>query len=213
MNNKIKVFIVDDHQIVIDGISSIFEFNEQVEVVGHALSGQEALDQLSNLEIDVLLLDINMPEMDGIEVAGQLKEQGFEGQILVLTMHNEPHFTKQLIELGVRGCLMKNAGKKEMLHAIQTVYQGKRYYSSEVTNTLFDSIDKSQKAVEQAELTKREVEVLKLIAQEYNTKEIADKLFISTHTVETHRKNLLSKLAVKNSAGLARYAAKNHLDE
>lgn len=212
-NQPIKVFIVDDHQIVVDGMSSIFEAGEEIMVVGHAFSGLEALEALKALEVDVLLLDINMPGMDGIEVATRLKEMGYSVQILVLTMHNEPQFTKQLIELGVKGCLVKNAGRQEMIHAIKTVYQGKRYYGEEITEALFDSIDKSQKAVERAELTKREVEVLKLIAQEYTTQEIAEELFISTHTVETHRKNLLSKLQVKNSAGLARYAAKNHLDE
>ena len=209
----IKIFIADDHQLVVDGISSILEGHESIEVVGSALSGRDALEQINNLEVDVLLLDINMPGMDGIAVARELKEKESPVKVLILSMHNNPQFTKQLIEIGVLGCIIKNSGKREVIRAIETVHAGNRYYGADVTNTLFDSIDKSQKAVENAELTKREVEVLKLIAQEYNTKEIADKLFISTHTVETHRKNLLSKLGVKNSAGLARYAAKNHLDE
>lgn len=207
----IKVFIADDHQIVIDGIKSIMEEGDEVTVVGGALSGEDTLAQLKDLEVDVLLLDINMPGMDGIEVAQRLKEQRDPVRILVLTMHNNPQFTKQLIEIGVLGCLMKNAGKQEMLKAIKSVYEGKRYYGTEVTETLFDSIDKSQKATQKAELTKREIEVLKLIANELTTAEIAEKLFISTHTVETHRKNLLSKLGFKNSAGLARFAAKNGL--
>lgn len=209
----IRVFITDDHQLVLDGISSILLNHEEIEVIGTALSGVATLEKLKTLEADVLLLDINMPEMDGIAVARALKEAANPVKLLILTMHNNPQFTKQLIELGVLGCLMKNSGKSEVIQAIKTVHSGGRYYGAEVTNTLFDSIDKSKKAVEQAELTKRELEVLRLIAQEYNTKEIADKLFISTHTVETHRKNLLSKLGMKNSAGLARYAAKNHLDE
>ncbi len=209
----IKIFIADDHQLVVDGISSILEGHESIEVVGSALSGRDALEQINNLKVDVLLLDINMPGMDGIAVARELKEKESPVKVLILSMHNNPQFTKQLIEIGVLGCIIKNSGKREVIRAIETVYAGNRYYGADLSNTLFDSIDKSQKAVENAELTKREVEVLKLIAQEYNTKEIADKLFISTHTVETHRKNLLSKLGVKNSAGLARYAAKNHLDE
>ena len=209
----IRVFITDDHQLVLDGISSILEGQEGIQVVGISLSGADTLEQLKTLEVDVLLLDINMPGMDGIAVARELKEKESPVKVLILSMHNNPQFTKQLIEIGVLGCIIKNSGKREVIRAIETVHAGNRYYGADVTNTLFDSIDKSQKAVEHAELTKREVEVLKLIAQEYNTKEIADKLFISTHTVETHRKNLLSKLGVKNSAGLARYAAKNHLDE
>jgi DNA-binding NarL/FixJ family response regulator len=208
----IRVFITDDHQIVIDGIKSILGSNQEIEVIGAALSGADALDQLNQLEVDVLLLDINMPEMDGIEVAQRLKEQAHPAKVLILTMHNNPQFTKQLIQLGVLGCLMKNAGKQEMIRAIKAVNQGIRYYGEEVTNMLFDSIDKSQKASQKAELTKREIEVLRLIAHGYTTQEIGDKLFISTHTVETHRKNLLSKLGLKNSAGLARFAAKNGLD-
>ncbi len=207
----IKVFIADDHQIVVDGIKSIMDENNEISVVGGALSGEDTLAQLKALEVDVLLLDINMPGMDGIEVAQRLKEEGHPVKILILTMHNNPQFTKQLIEIGVLGCMMKNAGKQEMLKAIKTVYEGDRYYGAEVTETLFDSIDKSQKATQKAELTKREIEVLKLIANELTTAEIAEELFISTHTVETHRKNLLSKLGFKNSAGLARFAAKNGL--
>lgn len=208
----INIFITDDHQIVIDGIKSILEGNEEVSVVGGALSGADTLKQLKELETDVLLLDISMPEMDGIEVVERLKEAGNTVKILVLTMHNNPQFTKQLIELGVLGCLMKNAGKQEMLKAIKSVDEGERYYGAEITNTLFNSIDKSKKAAQKGELTKRELEVLKLIANEFTTQQVADKLFISTHTVETHRKNLLSKLGLKNVAGLARFAAINGLD-
>ncbi len=207
----IRVFIADDHQIVIDGIKSILEEGDEIRVVGGALSGEDTLSQLKILEVDVLILDINMPGMGGIEVAQRLQEEGSSVGILVVTMHNNPQFTKQLIEIGVLGCMRKNSGKQEMIRAIKDVHEGRRYFDAEITNTLFDSIDKSQKATQKAELTKREVEVLKLIAQEFSTKGIADQLFISTHTVETHRKNLLSKLGFKNSAGLARFAAKNGL--
>lgn len=207
----IRVFIADDHQIVIDGIKSILEEGDEISVVGGALSGEDTLVQLKETEVDVLLLDINMQGIDGIEVARRLKEEGHPIRILIVTMHNNPQFTKQLIEMGVLGCLMKNAGKRDMIRAIKEVHEGNRYYGAEVTNMLFDSIDKSKKATQKAELTKREIEVLKLIANECTTSEIADQLFISTHTVETHRKNLLSKLGFKNSAGLGRFAAKNGL--
>ncbi|MCE7996046.1 MAG: response regulator transcription factor [Roseivirga sp.] len=207
----IRIFIADDHQIVVDGIRSILEGLEGIVVVGGAASGEETLRQLARFEVDVLLLDINMAGMNGVQVAKRLKEEEHPVRILVLTMHNNPQFTKQLIEIGVLGCLMKNSGKQEMIRAIKEVHAGQRYYGAEITNTLFDSIDKSQKATQKAELTKREIEVLKLIANELTTNEIAEELFISTHTVETHRKNLLSKLGFKNSAGLARFAAKNGL--
>ena len=209
----IKVFITDDHQLVIDGVKSILEESEDIEVVGEALSGEATLEGLNKVEVDVLLLDLRMPKgMGGMEVAKELLSRENPIKILVLTMYNEPQVTKQLLEIGVLGCLLKNSGKKDMLNAIHKVNKGERHFDSEVTNTLFDSIDKSKKAAEKVELTNREREVLKLIANELTTNEIADKLFISTHTVETHRKNLLSKLNVKNIAGLVRFAVKNHLD-
>ena len=209
----IKVFITDDHQLVIDGVKSILEESEDIEVVGEALSGEATLERLNKVEVDVLLLDLRMPNgMGGMEVAKELLSRENPIKILVLTMYNEPQVTKQLLEIGVLGCLLKNSGKKDMLNAIHKVNKGERHFDSEVTNTLFDSIDKSKKAAEKVELTNREREVLKLIANELTTNEIADKLFISTHTVETHRKNLLSKLNVKNIAGLVRFAVKNHLD-
>lgn len=209
----IKVFITDDHQLVIDGVKSILEESEDIEVVGEALSGEATLEGLNKVEVDVLLLDLRMPNgMGGMEVAKELLSRENPIKILVLTMYNEPQVTKQLLEIGVLGCLLKNSGKKDMLNAIHKVNKGERHFDSEVTNTLFDSIDKSKKAAEKVELTNREREVLKLIANELTTNEIADKLFISTHTVETHRKNLLSKLNVKNIAGLVRFAVKNHLD-
>ncbi len=207
----IRVFITDDHELVIDGIRSILEGVEGIEVVGAALGGKETLSRLKELDVDVLLLDINMPEMDGIEVARQLINEESPVKILVLSMHNNPQFTKQLIEIGVLGCLLKNSGKKEVIKAIEDVYEGTRTYGADVTNKLFDSIDRSKKAVEKVELTKREIEVLKHIVNEYTTGEIAKKLFISPHTVETHRKNLLSKLMVKNTAGLVRFAVMNDL--
>ena len=209
----IKVFITDDHQLVVDGISSILEGHETITVVGAALSGQDTLKALRDLEVDVLLLDINMPGMDGIEVANRLKEEQQPVKILTLTMHNNPQFTKQLIEIGVLGCIMKNSGKKEVIEAITQVYGGNRHYAHDVTTALFDSIDKSKKAAKKVELTKREIEILKLISQGQTTQEIADSLFISHHTVETHRKNLISKTGVRNVAELVRFAVKNHLDE
>ena len=210
---SISVFITDDHQLVIDGLSSILEGHESIEVTGHALSGEATLSALKENPVDVLLLDINMSGMDGIEVARRLKEEGSPVKVLVLTMHNNPQFTKQLIEIGVLGCIMKNSGKKEVIEAITQVYQGHRHYAHDVTNSLFDSIDKSKKAANKVELTKRELEILKLISQGETTQKMADSLSISYHTVETHRKNLISKTGVKNVAGLVRFAVKNHLDE
>lgn len=207
----IRVLLVDDHQVVIDGISSILEDEQSIKVIDSALNGEEALRKLEFSAVDVLLLDINMPNMDGIEVVRQLRIKGISVQVLILTMHNNPQFTKQLMEMGVLGCILKNSGKKELIHAISEVSKGNRVYGEDVKETLFDSLEKTQSAVDEVQLTKREVEIIKLIATELTTNEIAEKLFISSYTVETHRKNILSKLGVKNLAGLVRFAYENQL--
>ncbi len=207
----IRVFIVDDHQVVIDGISSIISDDDNIKFCGSAQNGKEALQELETVGVDVLLLDINMPEMDGIEVVKALREKGNKVRILVLTMHNNPQFTKQLIQLDVEGCVLKNAGKKELIMAITEVSKGERYYGKDVTESLFTSVKNTQDAVEEVQLTKREVQIIKLISSEYTTNEIATALAISTHTVDTHRKNIISKLGVKNFAGLVKFAIENGL--
>uniref|UniRef100_UPI0040486753 response regulator n=2 Tax=Roseivirga sp. TaxID=1964215 RepID=UPI0040486753 len=207
----IRVFLVDDHQMVLDGISSILEDVENIKVVGTALNGEHALRALGVEGVDVLLLDINMPELDGIEVVRQMEKQDIHVNTLILTMHNNPQFTKQLIELGVEGCILKNSGKKELVYAINEVNEGRRYYGEDVTGTLFDSLEKTKKAVDEVLLTKREVEIIKLIATEFTTNEIAEKLMISSFTVDTHRKNIVNKLGVKNIAGLVKFAFENQL--
>jgi len=207
----IRVFLVDDHQMVLDGISSILEDVENIKVVGTALNGEHALRALGVEGVDVLLLDINMPDMDGIEVVRQMEKQGVQINTLILTMHNNPQFTKQLIELGVEGCILKNSGKKELVYAINEVNEGRRYYGEDVTGTLFDSLEKTKKAVDEVLLTKREVEIIKLIATEFTTNEIAEKLMISSFTVDTHRKNIVNKLGVKNIAGLVKFAFEHQL--
>lgn len=202
----IRIFVVDDHQVVIDGISSIFAEVEEIKIIGSALNGVEALRRLETESPDVLLLDINMPEMDGIQLVRELKKQGRELKILILTMHNNPQFTKQLIAEGVQGCVLKNAGKKDLIYAITEINNGGRYYTDAVTETLKESLDKTQEAIDGVQLTKREVEIVKLIALEHTTNEIAEKLSISAYTVDTHRKNIINKLGVKNLAGLVRFA-------
>lgn len=207
----IRVFIADDHQVVIDGLSSILSEDDNIQFCGSAANGKDALQQLESVSPDVLLLDINMPEMDGIQVVKALKAKQDKTRILVLTMHNNPQFTKQLIQLEVEGCVLKNAGKKELIQAINDVNNGERYYGKDVTDTLFADVKKTEKAVEKVQLTKREVQIIRLIASEFTTNEIATELAISTHTVDTHRKNIVSKLAVKNTAGLVKFAIENGL--
>ena len=207
----IRIFLVDDHQMVIDGITSILSEETDVKVVGTASNGVDALEKIAIDSPDLVLLDINMPEMDGIEVVKMLRKRGDNTKVLILTMHNNAQFTKQLSALGVNGCILKNTGKSELLNAIKIVCNGEKYFGETVTNTLLSSMEKTNSAVKKVKLTKREVQIVKLIASEMTTNEIAKGLSISTLTVETHRKHIMSKLNVKNSAGLVRFAFENGL--
>jgi two-component system, NarL family, nitrate/nitrite response regulator NarL len=208
----IKLMIADDHQIFLDGLRSLLQQAQGIEVVGTALNGRQLLGQIPHLLPDVVLLDINMPEMDGIETARQLRSTHPRIQIIMLTMHERADFITKLIELGVAGYLLKNSSRQDLIDAILTVHSGGTFFSKQVTHAVMDSFRKKSPAPtpsEEAELSPRERDVLRLIAQEHTTAEIADKLFISPHTVESHRKNLLSKLGKKNTAGLAAWAAQH----
>jgi two-component system nitrate/nitrite response regulator NarL len=204
----INLLIADDHQVVIDGLKSLLSLEDDFQVVGEAQNGKMVLEALKDQKIDVVLLDINMPEMDGIETARRMREQHPNVKILILTMYNRPEFIRNIIEVGASGYVLKNVGKEELINSIRKVERGEDYFSLSVTNTLMDSF-KSGTESSKVELTKRERGVLTLIAEGNKTSEIAEKLFISTHTVNTHRKNLLSKLNIKNTAGLVRYAIEN----
>lgn len=199
--------IADDHQVIIDGLKSLVE-GEEIEAIGEALTGQELMDKLSRNTPDVVLVDINMPQMDGIEASTMIRKKFPLVKIVILTMYDKPEFIRNLVSIGVNGYLLKNTGKTELLTAIRKVYAGEDYFSREVSKTLISSM-KSSVFDQQVQLTKREKEVLKLIAKGLSTSEISEELFVSTHTVDTHRKNLLGKLQIKNTAGLVRFAFEN----
>ncbi len=204
----INLLIADDHQVVIDGLRSLLSLEADFNVVGEALNGKMVLEGLKDQKVDVVLLDINMPVMDGIETAKLMREHYPDVKILILTMYNKPEFIRNILEAGASGYVLKNAGKEELIDAIRKVEKGEDYFSLSVTKTMMESF-KSGSDSNKVELTKRERGVLTLIAEGDKTSEIAEKLLISTHTVDTHRYNLLSKLNIKNTAGLVRYAIKN----
>jgi DNA-binding NarL/FixJ family response regulator len=209
----IKIIIADDHQMFIDGIKSLLVNENDIKVIGEALNGKQVLSLLEKELADIVLLDVNMPEMDGIEATKLIKQKYATVKILMLTMYNNQEFVFGLMNAGASGYILKNTGRKELLEAIQAVNDGKTFYSKEVTETILQNFAKKpgEKKIEAAHLTDREKDVLKLIAQEYNTQEIASQLFISANTVETHRKNLLSKLQAKNIAGLVKFAIQTGL--
>jgi DNA-binding NarL/FixJ family response regulator len=208
----VKIIIADDHQMVIDGLKALLANEPDIHITGEAVNGETLLQLLRTKEQpDLVILDINMPGIDGIEAAKEIQNRFPAIRILVLSMYNKPVFIKNLIEIGVAGYILKNTGRDELVSAIHKIAAGQDYFGAEVTKSMMSSL--KGKTDVQAPLTKREEEIVKLIAKAYTTAEIAEKLFISTHTVDTHRKNLLSKLNLKNTAAIVTYAIQNGLTE
>lgn len=216
-DQPIRVIITDDHQMFTEGMISLLEAEAWIKVCGTAQNGRALMELLEYEDADLILMDIHMPEMDGIEATQKLLKEKPDIKVLMLTMSGEPKLIEQLIKAGAHGYILKNTGKSELLTAIKTLLDGSTYYSQQVSNIYMESLRKPKakmpdsNTAEVIPLTKREKEVLKLITREHTTAEIAEKLFISQNTVESHRKNLLSKLQIRNSAGLARYAVESGL--
>lgn len=214
MSDKIKIAIADDHQLVLDGLKSMLEQVKEFEVVAMANDGMELIKLLELVKADVVLTDMDMPNMNGLEVIKRLRQDDHKAKILVLTMHNEKALVQKVMSAGANGYLLKNSDREEFMDAIEKVMDGQTYFSSEVTMALLntDKVDSTEiGVVSVAQMTDREIEILKLVAEGMNNKEVGDKLFISHRTVDTHRTNLMKKLDVHNVAGLIRFAIKNGL--
>ncbi len=213
MTQQYSIIIADDHSMFLDGLRSILSEEKNITIVLAATKGTQVLKFLqvnSAQKIDLVITDINMPEMDGIVLNKAIKEQFPEIKTLIVSMLEEPIKIQSLIESEANGYLSKNAEKSELLKAIKTILKGENYFSPRIKNILMEAMFVA-KSKPQVSLTKREKEVLKLIAKEFTTKEIASQLFLSTHTIESYRKNLISKLSVRNIAGLTRYAIEQGL--
>jgi DNA-binding NarL/FixJ family response regulator len=210
----IKVLLGDDHEIVLDGLKSVLKYEEGIEVVGTAKNGEEAIQIIENSEVDVAVLDINMPIMNGIEATRIIRSHSTT-KVLILSMYDTYEFIDELIDAGCQGYILKNKGQEELVNAIRRVHNGKIYFGEHVQEKIMEERLKPKKNATETplKLTKREIEVLKLIAQEFTSPEIAKKLCIVEATVNTHRRNLISKLKVRNSLGLVSYAYKNGLIE
>ncbi len=205
----IQVVIVDDHQMFIDGIHGLIDSMENISVVGEANDGVQLIDLLTTVTPDVVLMDISMPKMDGYESTKYVVEKFPNCKVLMLSMHDSRNHIERLLKAGAHGYILKNTGVAELQTAIETVMDGNSYYSPAVTQRIMEGLQQKQKAQKETgnvKLTERETQVLRHIAQEFTTAEIADKLCISPHTVESHRKNLISKLGVRSAAGLVKYA-------
>lgn len=209
----IRVFIADDHTVLREGLVAMLRVEPGFEIAGYASRGSETLAMIGEARSDVLLLDINLGDMSGIEVARLVHEKHPDVRILALTMYDKGSFIRQILRQGASGYMLKNAGKNEILEAIRTVHRGGLYLDRQVSDSLMNSLRniRSGGPSEVTDLTRREKEVLRLIVDEYTTQEISEKLFISLNTVESHRKNLLSKLNARNIAGLVRIALEKGL--
>jgi DNA-binding NarL/FixJ family response regulator len=210
----IKIIIADDHQMFIDGIKALLKGHKEMQILAEAKTGREVLQLLEQVPADIVLMDVNMPDMDGIEATKQVKQLHPNVKILMLTMFSTRDYIEKLLRVGADGYILKNTGKSELTLAVETVMNGEPFYSKEVTERIMEGLQKKKNTENNSiivELTEREKDVLKLIVKELTSNEIADKLCISFHTVETHRKNLISKLQVKNIAGLVKYAILNNL--
>ncbi len=202
-SGPIRLLVADDHPLILDGLMASLSSEPSIHIVAEVTDGTEVLQTLKKEEVDVILLDINMPGMDGFETLNRLTPDFPDVRIIILSMYDKPEFIHQLVESGASGYLLKNTDRDEMIYAIQKVHHGNIYFSEEVRRILRKE---KEAATHHENLTKREKEILRLISEGKTTSDIAEMLFISTHTVDTHRKNLLAKLDVKNVAGLVKYA-------
>lgn len=209
----VKIAITDDHLMVLKGIQAMLSADKDVEVVGLYENAQSTLDQIEESNPDVLLLDINLPDINGIDLCKQLLKLYPELKILALTNFEETSFVRRILNNGAHGYLLKNTSKPELLEALEAVLSGEQYLQKDIQRKLLNrsiGITKSRDLYH-PKLTRREKEVLNAIADEMTTQQIADKLFISPKTVESHRMNLISKLGVKNSVGLVKLAMERDL--
>ncbi|MFC6876827.1 response regulator [Flavobacterium myungsuense] len=217
MAEKIKVYLADDHQMLIEGMKAVIKTNDNFEVVGFSLNGMQLIEQVERAEADILVMDINMPEKDGIAVLKELSITKTPFKVIVLSSYDDLKLVKEVIKLGARGYLTKQSVGDSIIEALTEVHNGQEYFCNIMQEKILASFSQNNKKEDQSGLlppiylTDRELVIIKLIALEYSGKMISEKLFISTNTVETHRKNLLKKLNVKSSIGLVKYAIKNNL--
>ncbi len=216
--NKIKILIADDHKLVRTGIKYTLTGGDNVnfiERIDEVVNGKEAVDRAKIYTYDIILMDINMPELDGIKATAQIIRDRSDTNIIALSMHSDDYEIRSMIKAGAKGYILKNTGSEVLTDAIKTVLEGGKYYSNEVALKLMEPYTEEPNSDKRPptridkrkiSLTRRELEVLRMIANEYTNDEIAKKFELSKRTIDSHRQNILSKLQVKNTAGLIKYA-------
>ncbi|REL29571.1 response regulator [Thalassotalea euphylliae] len=205
----IKVLLVDDHPIFREGLMFRLSLDPEIKVTNQAENGQQALTLLQHFEFDVVLMDINMPEMDGMYALELIREQQLDCKVIMLSMHDSKEYILSAMRHGANGYVLKDVPGDELISAIKKVASGKSYFSAEVTDILSQELTSDQRV----SLTRREHLILRLVSQGLNDKRIAQELNISARTVETHKRNIKKKLGIESTIGLVRYAIDYGLDK
>ena len=206
-----NLLIVDDHQLIIDGLIGILKEEKIIGEIYSAVNGEDAIEQVRNKQVDCILMDISMPKINGHDATKLIKQEKPDIKIIVVSMFSDASVVIKLLKAGADAFIVKNAGKDEVLRAIEKVINNEKYVSSELNLNLYQHIGLKKNNLSPASLTPRENEIIRYISSGMTNQEIAQKLFLSTSTVDTHRKNILAKLNLKNTAALVRYAADNGL--
>ena len=215
---KIKILLADDHLLFRDGIKSLLNDVDNIEIIEEVANGKELLEKLITTSPDIIIADISMPSMSGIEATKIITKEYPDIKVLILSMHNDEEFILNSIKSGAKGYLPKDTGRDELLKAIYAISNGEEYYNKDISDTILKGIIKKAKSESKLlnkipTLTNREIEIIKLVAEGFINKEIADKLFISIRTVDSHKNNIMQKLKLKSTVDLVKYAIKNNLIE
>jgi DNA-binding NarL/FixJ family response regulator len=212
MNDPVQIIICDDHEIVLTGLQTLLGDVNNIEVIAVCNNGKELIGLSESHRPDVILLDVDMPVMNGIEAARYLKEHQPAVRIIALTVYNDMGLLRELKGIGIDGYILKNVTPQELILAIRNVHKGKSHYSAEITESLFQNLTPGNLTIPSI-LTSREIEIVKLVAEGLSNSAIGEKLFISHRTVDTHRTNIMKKLKVNNIAGLVKFAIQHGLVE
>lgn len=210
---SVNILLVDDHKIMRDGIKAIITESGEYTVVAEASDGVEALDYLAENDVDIIVIDINMPNLDGVECTKAIKRRNAATKVLAMSMYVDEQHIVNMLKAGANGYISKDAGKQVLLEALETINEGEAYHGAEITKVIMSEFSKTKEEKMRENpvsfLTSRERDVLKLIVEEKSNYEIADELHISIRTVDAHRRNLLQKTGVKNAVGLTKFALKH----
>jgi DNA-binding NarL/FixJ family response regulator len=206
--NAYRIVIADDHAMIRDGLKNLISQNNEYTVIGEGTCGAEALSLFRSLKPDLIILDISMPDLNGMEVSRQILEEFPDANIIILSMYDGEDYISRCLEIGVKGYVVKNESGSELDYAIRSVLKGSNYFSRQAQNVIFkkysQNVGKKKQREEILKLTQRELEIVKLISEGYTSQQMADKLFISPRTVETHRANLMKKVGVRNAVELVK---------